>query len=327
MARPRLGRPGGAAAHPADVPCQPAAAESGIPATSEELQTAAFQCIAALFAALAASPQSKQLVTATEHVPALGKALLIILDSLAQGGADSVKRGALAALDAVVCSVEDRDMLASFLPKMISSLTKALAPDSRMEHFRLLERELDVVSHLLLRILSDGQTRNLPKAVPARATSPETVQRTTAWLQATAGQMKVALANVLKLRHHDKVEVRRALARLCFRVVRDCRESLSNCVGMMVEALVALAGPGQDSFIEHTTEEVLLLDPSLGELLRSSMQAWVLSLPRWIESKNDVGRRQIIRQLAVAFRLLGRQPDGPLQHGPDAGGKPPRRGG
>lgn len=285
----------------------PSSAENGIPATSEELQATALKCMAELIAEISRTPKGGRLLTETQNIPTLSKAVLVMVDSLAEVPSNSVKLQALAAIQALSSSLTDLDALASFLPRMISSLTKVLTPNSsNRANFRVLERGLDTMSLILLRTLGDRETKDLPSQDAQRGPKAAIqVLRTTSWLQASAGQIKIALANVLKLRYHDKKEVRHALLQLCLRIIQDCRASLSECTGMMIEALITLAGRGGDADSVETDLRILLSsDKNLAGLLRESLHGWVISMPRLMQSKDDAGRHQIIHQISVALRLL-----------------------
>lgn len=285
----------------------PSSAENGLSATSEELQAASLKCMTELIAKASRNIHGKQSLTKTENIPTLGKAVLTTVDSLAEAPSNEVKFHALAAIQAFSSGIDDLDALASFLPRMASSLTKVLTPSSSNRvNFRVLERGLNTLSLLLVRVLGDRVTSNLaPQAAQAKAQDGAKVLRTASWLQATAAQIKIALANVLKLRNHDKTEVRQALLQLCLSVIQDCRASLSECTGMMVETLVTLAGRGgENDSVEQDLKVLLSTESQIAGLLRESLHSWVLSLPRLMQSKDDNGRHQIIHKISVTFRLL-----------------------
>ena len=291
----------------------PSSAENGIPATSEELQTAAFKCMAEVLTEMSRSPRNRRLLTETANIPTVGKAVLVIVDSIAGVSSNDVRLQALGALNALISAIDDQDALASFLPRIVSSLTKSLTPSSAVRpSFRLLERGINTFSSVLLRTLNDGEVKDLPQQVSNASSEEGTkVIRTTSWLQATTSQIKIALANVLKLRSHDKKEVRHALFELCLCVLRECRVTLCDCTSMAIETLVTLAGvDGDHDQAEGNLKTFLSSDPRLGELLRESLHGLVLALPRLIQSKDDARRRQIIHQVSVTLRLLnGEQVD------------------
>ncbi|KAH7117874.1 HEAT repeat protein-like protein [Dendryphion nanum] len=288
----------------------PSSAENGIPATSEELQALAFRCMAELLTEITQNSQGRKLLTQTSNIPTIGKAVLVMVDSLAKTPSNDVKLQSLAAIRAFSEGVDDLDALASFLPRIVSSLTKVLTPSSsNRAGFRVLEHGLNTMSFLLSTVLSDHKTENLPsQATQEGQEDSEKVLRTKSWLQATSSQIKIALANILKLRRHDKREVRHALLQLCLGVIQDCRRSLTESISMVVETLINLSGyDGDQDKIESDLGLLLSTDEQLAGLLRESLHGWVVSLPRLMLSKDDATRRQVIQQVSMALRLLTRE--------------------
>jgi hypothetical protein len=285
----------------------PSSVENGIPATSEELQATAFKNIAQLVTGMTQDPEGRRCLTDIANVPSLGKAVLVMVDSIAEVPSNDVKIHALDAVQAVTSGLDDLDALASFLPRMVSSLTRTLTPSSSGKvTYRVYEKGLQTLSLLLLRVFSDDETSNLPSDTEAgKLGTKEKVLRSSSWLQATAGQIKVALSNVLKLRYHDRKEVQDALLKLCLNVVQHCRGSLSECTSMMIETLVNLAGRGGGlSSVETDFKSLLSSDEKLADLLRESLHGWVMVLPRLTQSKDDNNRRRLIQGISTTVRLL-----------------------
>lgn len=286
---------------------KPSSAENGIAATSEELQALALRCTTQLFTEASRTDQAKQAMTATANIPALAEAVLVMLDSLTDSKATSVRLHAVTALKALNDAIPDDDALASFFPKLVSSLTRLLTPSSsNRPSFRVVEQGLGLLTSLLLRLLSDQKTSNLPvKATLQNSVTSGVVSRSTSWLHATASQVKIALSNVFKLRHHDKVEVRAALLQLCICIIQDCRTSLSDCASMAIETIINIADHDDpQSTVENKLKALLSTDQHLSDLLRESLYGWTVSLPRLMQSKDDHTRRRIIHQISVALRLF-----------------------
>ncbi|PVI06362.1 hypothetical protein DM02DRAFT_582754 [Periconia macrospinosa] len=285
---------------------KPSSAQSGIPGSSEELQGLALKCMTELFDEISRSSTGKQHLTATSSIPALGEAVLVVLDNLTNSLSGPVKLHAASVIRSLISAIDDRDALASFLPRMVSSLTKVLTPSSSNRvNFRVLESCLQSMRELLLLLLNDKETKDLPKSTPGKSDERAKATRSLPWLQATASQLKVALSNILKLRQHEKLEVQKSLLALCSVVVQECRGSLAECVGMVIETMVMLAGRGESKdTVEEDLKNLLLSDDNLSTLLQESLYGWVIALPRFMQSKDDMGRRQIIQQIAVTLRLL-----------------------
>jgi hypothetical protein len=286
---------------------KPSSAENGIAGSSEELQTLALRCIGELFTEISRTSQGKQQLTSTANIPALGEAVLVVLDSLTGTNSNNVKLQAATTIGSLTLAIGDKDALASFLPRIVSSLTKTLTPSSsNRASFRVLEQALGSLSTLFTRLLSDRETKDLPKSGTDSPQETSKVVRSSSWLQATASQIKIALSNILKLRNHDKSEVRQALLTLCLTIIQECRTSLAECVSLVVETMVTLAGrEGSRDTVEEDLKILLSTDDKLADLLRESLHGWIISLPRVMQSKDDTGRRQIIHQISVTLRLLG----------------------
>lgn len=290
---------------------KPSSTESGIATTSEELQALALKCMAELLTEVSRSEQGKKEFLATSNIPALGEAVLVMLDNLTENKSNIVKLRAVAALQVLVEAINDDDALASFLPKLVSSLTKVLTPSStNRSSFRVIEQCLGVLSSMLARLLGDQKTQNLPEKIPTEQSGNSlAVSRSVSWLQATASQIKIALANVFKLRDHDKEQVRLALWNLCLCVLQECKTSLSDCTSMAVETIIGLVGhEGSQEAKEGQLMSLLASDHSLSDILRESLHGWIMAFPRVMQSKDDHSRRRSIHQISVALRLFEQDP-------------------
>lgn len=290
---------------------KPSSTENGISATSEELQSLALKCTSELMTETSRTKQGRKAITATTNIPALGEAVLVMLESLTDSNSNNIKFQAICALKSTVSAIDDDDALASFLPRIVSSLTKVLTPSSsNRSGFRIVEQSLEVLTSLFVRLLSDAKTKNLPEKTSSNKSGDTTItSRSTSWLQATASQIKIALANVFKLRDHDKPEVRQALLKLCLSTIQDCRTSLSLCTSMAIETIINLAGhENSNEKVENELRGLLSADRNLFDLLRESLHGWIVALPRLMRSKDDGSRHRIIHQISVSLRLFEQDP-------------------
>ncbi|KAI9864118.1 MAG: hypothetical protein M1813_003435 [Trichoglossum hirsutum] len=271
---------------------------------SEELKVAAFRCLANLFNAMASS-KGKSLPNNMTNQPALGHALSTVLDAIVNGGSPELQLDALGALEAYQLCAE-RETLADVLPGIVSSLTKCLRPTtSTRRPYRVLERGLQVLSVTLKFVFADSQFKLAPHGVgvTSQQLKDKEPRLSDSWLKASATQVKLALTGVVKLRNHEKAAVRRALLQLSLVILEDCRQSLSTAAGVMVETLIVLS---EDSSLEGRAalKRLTLVDHNTVELVQSSMHAWVVALPRLMQSNDDDARRGVIKQLSTSFSLF-----------------------
>ena len=283
-------------------------------AAPEELVTEAYGSLAALFAALSITPSGAASLVESGTIPALGHTVSVVLDGVIQGPSVEAQTQALQALDAVWHCVKDPEALSTFLPATVSGLTKCLMPQTGSRRTRgTLVRALDTLSYVLVSVLSDIQTRNIRKDLEIE-TPPEMGENnkplSKSWLKATTGQIRLALSNVIRLRTHESVEVRKHLNRLCITLLDECHDTMAEAASMLVETSMTLAGidedEGQVLFSKRPTSLVDLASiyPNLSELIKSTIYNWVTSLPRVMQA-NDEGVKIIaLEQLSKAHNLL-----------------------
>ncbi|KAF9637547.1 Armadillo-like helical [Lasiodiplodia theobromae] len=275
-------------------------------AISEELQAAGFACLAELFVTYGQDEKSQKILTAADNVPPLGHAIVVILEGVTDGPSYDVQLAAAHALRAACTALEDREALASFLPGIVSGLAKVLTPSTKQRRpFELLRISLEILNFLFKAVLSDQYTKDLPSS--DKASGKPDQKLTQSWLKATATKTKQALASIIRVRQHDRTEVRKALLDLCLTVLEDCRESLQECAAMMIETMIVLCGSDEDSDMKFTLKQVLTANRRFAELLRSSIHSWVVSLPRVMQSPDDSAKSRLVQQISTGYELLAEQ--------------------
>ncbi|KAI9760953.1 MAG: hypothetical protein M4579_001329 [Chaenotheca gracillima] len=282
--------------------------KDGASQRSEELQRAGFDCLAGLFKA---HDRSNQGVTLTEDaiLPHLLEAITLMLRGITDGTSTDVQLSAISALDSFQSCMRDKEVLASFFPGTISSLTKALHPSATLKRSgKAIQAAIDLFTKALSKLMVDSAMRGLIKS---NETSNESkngrVILTASWLKATSSQVKLALGTVIKLRHDGRAGVRRALCELCLLVLEQCRESLSETVPMIVETVIILAREGVDTEskdIASTVKHLAMIDHTILDSIKSNLHNWVVSLPRLMQSNDDRVKRRVIGQISTSLRLL-----------------------
>lgn len=272
--------------------------------TSEELQTDAFACLEALFSSLGRSTATKNSLLEPANVPALGHAITVMLDGLNGGTSTQVQILALDALQAFGVCVLNRAIYASFLPGIVSSLSQVISDKTKMRRsFKVIEKSLILLASTIQFVMSDIYLTAEPSH-DAENNSDLLLKLDTSWVKATATQLKLALANVVRQRQHDRTEVRRAVFSVCLVVLEDCPKTLSESIGMMLETLISLSQLDDSRATEMKLEQIISADPDVAEFIRTSLYNWLVALPRMMLSNDDTAKSAMVGKICVAFRLL-----------------------
>jgi hypothetical protein len=268
--------------------------------TTVELRTFALRCLGSTFEALSASTEGKKQWQGESHMPQLGQTLSTILDALVEGANFDIQKAATGAMKLLVTSIDEQDVLAGFLPGIVSKLTKVLTPKTtqRRSHEVLVEC-VNILTLLLQSTVSDEiaakhvHTDGPRGDIPAPATEAK-------WFEQAATQLKPALTSICRLRSHDRDDVKSAIGAFCFMLLSRCRKSLANCADMALETLVILSS----SNLTSELEALLHLDPSLAALLQELLHEWLRSLPRVMQSADEEAKLQKIGRVRSAYETL-----------------------
>ncbi|KAK6432661.1 hypothetical protein LTR95_011167 [Oleoguttula sp. CCFEE 5521] len=278
--------------------------------TSNELRTAALRCLYLLYQALAGTHEGRRSITAEAVVPQLGQTISTTLDALVDGGGVELQLAASRALHVIVDTVDDRDTLASFLPGIVSKLTRVLTPQTKQRRaFAVLIDCLQIISILLKTVLGDPTPKLTLRNTPAGAkgivaingTKSESVNGSEA-----SPHILSALQQICRLRDHDREDVRAALGHLCLTVVRDCNISLATSKTLALGTLVVLSTgfPRMLSILE--LEYVLQMDTSLVVLLQGLLHDQLQSLVQTMMGADEQLKTRKIQHIRAAYEMLDR---------------------
>lgn len=282
------------------------------PAVPEETTLEALDALAEVLKATGASAAGAASLTAPDALPALGHTITVVLEALTGGNTPSIQLQALQALEAVLNAIKDTEVLATFLPGIVSSLTKLLAaPVAPKTPRKVLAQGVAVMKLALLGVLADVKVRNLTKALQGGNGEAHGVGKvlTASWLRATADQIKLALSNVLKLRNHRAPDVREALERFCVALLDECHHSLANCTSILVESAMVLSAEEENrsllsSGLNTGLANLAVIHPELTETVKSTVYNWVTSLPRIMQSSDEGVKRLAIQNLMKGQQLM-----------------------
>ncbi|KAI1915699.1 hypothetical protein LOZ58_006291 [Ophidiomyces ophidiicola] len=274
---------------------------------SEELITAAFDCIRSLASMLQGREAAFTIFNEIGTATIVDQAVYVLLEGILDGPSDTVQMSAAQALQALNCRVTDRVVLASLLPRTVSTLTKTLRPTTQLRRsFKLLSCCLTILTHALHAVLNNDAVSSIQSLENDRKTYPTdgAIVLDGSWLKATASQIKLALANIIPLRSHEKLDVRRALLELCLVVIEKCSISLEDTLPMMIETVVSLAGYEEGYDALSALGQLVISSDNVLRNLKSSLHDWVIALPRVMGSNADAPKQIAIKHISTAFQVL-----------------------
>ncbi|KAL2752610.1 hypothetical protein ACRALDRAFT_2029804 [Sodiomyces alcalophilus JCM 7366] len=279
----------------------------------EETSLEALRALTALVTAAGTSAAAAASLVETKTIPALGHTITVVLQSATDGKTPDVQIEALRALQAIFTGIRDHAALASFLPGVVSSLTKLLSTPAR-EKTRVLVAAINALKVVLVAVLSDLKTRSISAKAPTLEQTADDIDGASqkvlspAWLKATVSQIKLALATILKLRSSKSQSVRDALGNLSLTLLDECHTSMENCASILVESAIILESEDSAEPTMRTTSlhDLATIYPELGETAKVTVYNWITSLPRIMQSADESNKQIAIRNLLKGTELVTR---------------------
>ena len=273
------------------------ATDTRVKHVNEELSATAFECLSSLFHASNGAGLGAKSVDAKD-IPVLGHTVTVMLDGVTDGPSVSVRLSALNALNSLVSSITDEEALRGVFPGTVSSLTKVLSSKSGLKpSYKVLVTSLRILSTIICKVIDDGkfgdsETTKTHKGLPE------------SWATATSAQVKMALANIMPLRYHDRSEVREALMQLCSTIIQGSRTALCQSIPMLTETLVVLCSRSRDAAALSSFGSIAATDSDLLDIVKSSLHDWIVALPRIMQSNDETKKNRTLEQISTAFKLL-----------------------
>ncbi|KAI0424049.1 armadillo-type protein [Xylaria sp. FL1042] len=267
----------------------------------EETELESFKTLASIVKASGSSPSAAAALVEANAIPTLGHAITVVLDGINDGRTPAIQLEALQALNALTVAIKDPTALATFLPGIVSSLSRILTPPAALKIRRkVLVQSIDTLRDVLTKVLGDIQVRGIlrrPTENEASNDSEGTVL-SSSWLNATVAKVKLALASVLKLRGHSSEDVRASLGKLCITLLDECHQSLSNATLILVEtAMIVGDGNDKESLYETGLADLTRIYPELGDAVKTTVYNWTTSLPRIVQSSEEKIKQQAMQNL------------------------------
>lgn len=291
----------------------------------EETVLEGYRALTVLVKAAGVSAKDSPL-TDEKIVPSFGHAASVILDGITDGTTPDIQLEALQTLLAIYTTIKQDEVLATFFPGTVSSLSRVLSPPASIKlQKRTLVSCINVLRVVLTKVLGDLKTRNLLRSSDEEKRDSnddppsEGKVLTPAWLKATVAQVKIALSTVLKLRTHEGPDVRKALERLCIALLDECHSTLANCTSILVESAMVLReeqaeesfdlavpeiGDDRSLFYGTSLKDLATIYPELMDSINTTVHNWVTSMPRIMQSSDERVKQQAIRNILKGNQVV-----------------------
>ncbi|GLD45701.1 TELO2-interacting protein 1 homolog isoform X1 [Lates japonicus] len=312
--------------------CSPA--DPGKPAdTSEELKLAVLRCLDALLHAAYGDIVFR--LFEPIMLPGVGAAISLLLALGEKEKSRDVQAAALKCLQAltvqcdcsqdhVVPSSEERrtmgSTMASFLPGITMAVARIITGDLRQGH-AVTVRAIKVWSRAVGLVMEDAQ---LQASEPWKTPSPDlgkiaqlVVHRTQDWVKSTAGKLSVLLKKIVSCTSaHQHWRVRLELVELADHLLDRCSQSLRECVGQLLEALVGAVNDEEPRVRERcqvALREVSQRNQSCSsssaqtftDVLSENLHSLATSLPRLMRTSDDQKKLFVLNVFLGYLKVLG----------------------
>ncbi|KAL5360682.1 armadillo-type protein [Aspergillus floccosus] len=273
----------------------------------EELTIAGFRCLAATFDVLGGPVAEETVYHEIGTATIVDQTVYVLLEGIVDERSEDLCISAATALQALYHRVTDRIVLASIMPRTVSALTKTLKPTTQKRRtYRLLCICLEILTDLLRKVLKDQAVESTPDPSETK-TEDDRVVLDGSWLKATASQIKIALANIIQIRRHERPEVQDALLSLCLMVIEDCQKSLEDSIPIVVDSMVVLAeledgGTPNNAYsaLTHTATTY----PVVLDSLKNSLHVWITAFPRTMQGNDETAKQWALKQISTAYQIL-----------------------
>lgn len=282
---------------------------SGKDTPTDELKVAAFDCMFLLFHQIVELDDSAHILDEIGTTSLLDQLVYQLLEEMSVTISESVQLGAAKALLEMQTAVRNPLILASLLPRTVSTLVKVLRPSTQARRTqKVLAAYLQLLTEVLRRVLADDVLSSAKKGLLSGKTvdSKSETERVLdkSWLDATTPQIDIALTQVTQLRSMKSPIINETLLQLCLTVIEDCSESLQKSLPLMAETLIVLCRSDDRSGAIAALHHLMVSRPAIGEIITAKFFTWSQALPRVMQANDDRPKQQILGQLATSFSAL-----------------------
>ncbi|XP_038579303.1 TELO2-interacting protein 1 homolog isoform X1 [Micropterus salmoides] len=316
--------------------------DPGKPAdTSEELKTAVLRCLDALLHAAYGDIVFK--LFEPVMLAGLGAAISLLLAIGEKEKSRDIQAAALKCLQTltlqcdctqehIVPSSEERciigSTMASFLPGITVAVARIITGDLRQGH-AVTVRAIKVWSRTVGLVMEDAQ---LQASEPCKTPSPDLgrigqllVHRTESWVKSTAGKLFVLLRKIVSCTSaHQHWTVRLEMVELDDHLLARCSQSLGECVGLLLEALVgaindeeprvrkrcevalrAVSQRNQSCSRSCDTSKSSSSAQTFTDVLSENLHVLATSLPRLMRTTDDQKKLFVLNVFLGYLKVLG----------------------
>uniref|UniRef100_A0A3B4ALZ5 Uncharacterized protein n=1 Tax=Periophthalmus magnuspinnatus TaxID=409849 RepID=A0A3B4ALZ5_9GOBI len=294
---------------------------------SEELKLSILKCLDALIHAAYGDIVIK--LYEPVMLPGLGAAVSLLLALAEKEKSREIQGAALKLLLVLIqqcdCSQEHIDctahkraigrIMASFLPGISTAVARIITGDMRQGH-GVTVSALKVWSGTVCLVMEDSQ---LQCSAPVETASPELgrvgqllVLRTEEWVKSTAARLCVLLKKIVSCTSaHRHWRVRLALVELADLLLQRCGQSLAECMGSFLDALVGAINDDEPR-IRDRNQQINCGDDSsrnisktFTDVLSENLHSLCTSLPRLMRTSDDQKKLFILNVFLGYVKLLG----------------------
>ncbi|KAJ8016702.1 hypothetical protein DPEC_G00010060 [Dallia pectoralis] len=313
--------------------CSPT--DPGKPApASEELKTAVLRCLDALLHAAYGDVVFK--LFEPTMLPGLGAAISLLLALGEQEKSRTVQAAALKCLQALTlqcdCSLDHVSVgqferrtlgstMASFLPGITIAVSRVITGDMRHGH-AVTVRAIKVWFKTVALVMADDQLQDAggeekPPSELGRV-GELVVQRTPDWVRNTAGRLALLLKNIISCTSaHQHWRVRLEMVNLSHHLLANCKSSLGECVGLLLEALVGAVNDTETT-VRVRCEAALMEvgrrcqnsdgnNLAFTDVLSENLHSLATSLPRLMRTSDDQRKMFVLNVFLGYLKILGPQ--------------------
>ncbi|NP_001127219.1 TELO2-interacting protein 1 homolog [Pongo abelii] len=265
-------------------------------------------------------------------LPRLGFAVSLLLGLAEQEKSKQIKIAALKCLQVLLlqCDCQDHprsldeleqkqlgDLFASFLPGISTALTRVITGDFKQGH-SIVVSSLKIFCKTVSFIMADEQLKRISKvqAKPAveHRVAELMIYREADWVKNTGDKLTILIKKIIEcVPVHPHWKVRLELVELVEDLLLKCSQSLVECAGPLLKALVGLVNDESpevqaqcNKVLRHFADQkVVVGNKALTDILSESLHSLATSLPRLMNSQDDQGKFSTLSLLLGYLKLLG----------------------